>query len=79
MRKKLSTSDLIFKQLQARSLEGNLGAKKLLDQLRAKYQQEDEKPELRGIFIPPAMELDEWQIYANAQRKRMLWAQANRE
>lgn len=79
VRKKLSTISLLFKRLRLRALGGDLEAKKLLDQQRGKYQQEDTAPVLQGIIIPPRMDMETFMIHAAAQRERMLWAQANRE
>lgn len=71
--------DLVLKRLQHRAANGDLGAKTMLDKIRDKYQPEDPKPQLRGIFVPPVLSMEEFKKVAEAQRQRMLWHQQNRE
>ncbi|MGR3660524.1 MAG: DUF5681 domain-containing protein [Paracoccaceae bacterium] len=76
-RRTLPAKDLIFKRLQGRSLSGDLEAKKLLDQIRARYQPEEKKLN-PGLLIPPVLEPEDWLVRAEAARQRMFWVQSNR-
>ncbi|MDU8945991.1 DUF5681 domain-containing protein [Ovoidimarina sediminis] len=75
----LKTYELIFRRLQARAVSGDLEAKKLLDSYRERYQPGDGPRKLRSPICPPPMDLETWLVHAEATRKRMLWAQAERE
>ena len=74
-----TTKDLVLKRLQQRAANGDLGAKTMLDKIRDRYQPEDPKPRLRGIFVPPVLSMEEFKKVAEAQRLRMLWHQQHRE
>ena len=74
----LSTSDLLIVMLQRRALNGDYGAKRLLDEVREKYGVPDDSSGLPAIVAPKRLEMDEFQVVAAAARKRMLWAQEQR-
>ncbi len=73
------TKDLILKVLQRRAANGDLGAKTMLDKIRAKYQPEDHASQRRGIFVPPVLSPEEFEKMMEAQRARTLWHQQHRE
>ena len=70
-----TTVELIFIRLQERALGGDLEAKKILDDLRDRYQPDEVTPVVRGIICPPTAGLDEWTKIAKGAREKMLWHQ----